>query len=80
MRIEIPDNILKKSNITESQLKTEFAIFLFSKNIMTFGQASNFANIDSFEFQKLLGARKISIHYDEKDLEDDLETIKRVMK
>jgi len=80
MRLEIPDNFLKKSNLTESQLKVEFAIFLFSKNIMTLGQASNFANIDSFEFQKQLGERKISIHYDEKDFDDDLQTIKRVIK
>jgi predicted HTH domain antitoxin len=78
MLIEIPDNILNKSNLTENELKIEFALFLFNNSIMTLGQASNFANMDSFEFQKLLGERKISIHYDEKDLNDDLETIKRV--
>ncbi len=78
MLIEIPDNILNKSNLTENALKMEFALFLFNKNIMTLSQACNFANMDSLEFQKLLGDRKISIHYGEQDLKDDLETIKRV--
>ena len=52
MLIEIPDNILNKSNLTENALKMEFALFLFNKNIMTLSQACNFANMDSLEFQK----------------------------
>jgi predicted HTH domain antitoxin len=79
MLIEIPDNIINKSNLTEKELRIEFALILFDRGIMTLEQASNFAILDSLEFQRLLGERKISIHYNENDFEEDLETIKKLL-
>ena len=45
---------------------------------MTLEQAAKFSNLDSFEFQKLTGKRKIPIHYSENDFSDDLEMIKKI--
>ena len=80
MLIEIPDNILNKSNLSEHEIKIEFALILYEKNIFTLEQASKFAELDTFEFQKLTGERKIPIHYSESDFNDDLETIKKILK
>lgn len=77
MLIEIPDNIIN-NNLSESELKTEIALILYDKNLMTLDQASNFAGLDSLEFQKLIGKRKIPIHYTEDDFNDDLNTIKKI--
>jgi len=80
MLIEIPDNILSKNNLSEQEIKIEFALILYEKNIMTLDQASKFAFLDTFEFQKLVGERKIPIHYTEDDFYADLATIKKILR
>ncbi|HRG47578.1 MAG TPA: UPF0175 family protein, partial [Leptospiraceae bacterium] len=57
-------------------LKLEFAIYLYEKDILTLEQASKLAEISYLDFQKELGNRNISIHYDDEELERDLETLK----
>nr|NQU94589.1 UPF0175 family protein [Bacteroidota bacterium] len=36
------------------------------------GKSSEFAGLHQYEFQKVLAERKIPVHYDVNDLEDDL--------
>lgn len=76
MIIEIPDSILNK-DISEKEIKIELALILYEKNIFTLEQASKFSNLDSYEFQKLIGKNYIPIHYSSDDFKDDLETIKK---
>ncbi len=75
MKIEIPNDAIKRSNLSEQELRLELALFLFQKNIFTLESASKFAGIDSYRFQKLLGANKIPIHYSLDDFKDDLRTL-----
>ena len=72
MKIEIPDNILLQSNLTEHDLRVEMALFLYQKNILSLESASHFAGVDTYSFQKILGANKIPMHYTQQDLDDDL--------
>ena len=44
---------------------------------MTLEQAAHLAGLDSYEFQKLIGDRKIPFRYTQVDFEDDTETIKK---
>ena len=60
----------------ESAIRQELALQLYAQNIFTFGQARRLANLSVWEFQQLLGERKIERHYNEVDLADDLSTIK----
>ena len=76
MIIEIPDEILNKNNISKERIRLEVALLLYEKNLMTIEQASRFAHIDSYEFQKILGTNKIRLHYYKDDFKDDLNTIK----
>ena len=75
MKIEIPEDILRKSNLSEKELKLELALFLYQKNILTLESASKLAEVDSYAFQKVLGQNKIPMHYTKEDFENDLQVV-----
>ncbi len=75
MRIEIPDTILLQSHLSEQQFRVQLALFLYQRNFLTLESASHLAEMDSYQFQKELGANKIPVHYTQKDFEDDLHTL-----
>jgi predicted HTH domain antitoxin len=75
MTLMIPDEILHASRLSERELKVEIAIMLFEKEKLTLGQASRLAAMDRLEFQHLLASRRIPVHYDVADFEQDLETL-----
>jgi predicted HTH domain antitoxin len=64
-------------NQGEQAIRQEIAIQLYSENIFTFGQARHLANLSVWEFQKILGEKKVSRHYDEADLAQDMTTIEK---
>jgi predicted HTH domain antitoxin len=76
MSVTISDEFLQTAKISERELKLEIAIILFQKRKITLGTASQFAEMSQLEFQRILGSRKISIHYDSEDLYEDLQTLK----
>lgn len=59
----------------EQAIRLEIALQLYEQNIFTFGQARRLANLSVWEFQQLLGLKKIPRHYDEEDLAQDFTTI-----
>ena len=64
--------------MTEGELLLRIAVMLFQEEKLTLAQASQFAGIHQMEFQKELARRKISIHYGEEYLFNDLETIAKI--
>jgi predicted HTH domain antitoxin len=64
-------------NQGEQAIRQKIAIQLYSKNIFTLGQARHLANLSVWEFQKILGEKKVSRHYDEADLAQDMTTIEK---
>ncbi len=80
--MNIPDTIMRvlganKKNI-DRVLKQELALHYFEKKRLTFGQARELANLSTWEFLDLLRERKIPLHYELEELEEDLETIERI--
>jgi predicted HTH domain antitoxin len=59
----------------EQAIRQEIAVQLYAQNIFTFGQSRQLANLSVWEFQQLLGEKKISRHYDETDLAQDIAAI-----
>jgi len=59
----------------EQAIRQEIAVQLYAQNIFTFGQSRQLANLSVWEFQQLLGEKKISRHYDEADLAQDVAAI-----
>ncbi len=75
MIITIPDDVLKHSNISERQLLLELAVYLYSKKILTIGQARKLAKLDLIAFQQQLAHREININYTIQDLEKELKNL-----
>ena len=50
----------------------ELALSLYAQGVLSFGKASELAELTSLEFGVLLGKRNIPRQYDETDLQDDI--------
>lgn len=78
MSIIISDEILTATRMTESEMKQEIAVMLFQKDKLTLGQASQLADMNRIAFQHLLASRKIPVHYDIEDLEQDIKNLQQM--
>jgi predicted HTH domain antitoxin len=76
MSVVIPDEVLRSSGMTGPELLQEVAILLFQRERLTLAQASRLAGIGRLQFQHLLASRRIPVHYDVADFEQDLETLR----
>lgn len=74
----IPDDILQAAHLSPEELKREVAVLLFAQRRLTLGQARRLADMPRLAFQHLLASRGISPHYDAEDLEDDVETLRKL--
>jgi predicted HTH domain antitoxin len=55
-----------------AKLRTEIALALYRRGVLSYGKARRLAKIDRWDFEELLGERKIPRHYTEADLQDDI--------
>jgi predicted HTH domain antitoxin len=78
MSVVIPDNIVYSTRMTEEELLQEIAILLYQKEKLSMGQASKLARMNQWQFQLLLGSRKIPVHYDVTEFESDLNTLREM--
>lgn len=72
MIIEIPDELLVHTSLSEQDVKVEVLAFLYFKGVLTLEKASRLAGVTRLDFQHILSDRNIPIHYDIADLEMDL--------
>jgi predicted HTH domain antitoxin len=75
MIVEIPDQIIKQSELSVKEILLKVALVLFEEEKLTLGQASKLAGLHQFEFQKELASRNIPVQYGEGDYQNDLKTI-----
>ncbi|TAF08339.1 MAG: UPF0175 family protein [Nostocales cyanobacterium] len=75
MSLVISDDIIKASGLSEKELVLELIILLFQRKKISIGKASQLAQMPLLEFQNELAMRNVSIHYDETDLEIDLQNL-----
>ena len=82
IQIEIPEKIVFSLKIPESELQqrlqTELAIRLYQKGILGFGKARELADLNKWHFQEILAKESISMNYDADELEEDLETMRKL--
>lgn len=74
MSLVIPDEFLQTAHISEVDLKLEIALLLFQQEKITLATASQFVGMSQLGFQRILGSRRIPIHYGVEDLPQDLIT------
>ncbi len=78
MKIEIDNSIMTYLALNEQEVKTEIAIHFFSINKLTLAQAAKLAGLHSMVFQKILASRKIPVHYNEQNFQEDLLTMQTI--
>ena len=76
--IEIPREVLHAARMTPRDMRRELAIYLFQQGRLSFGKAREMAGMTVWAFQQLLASREIPVHYDVKDYEEDLRTLKEL--
>jgi predicted HTH domain antitoxin len=78
MSIDISDEILSATRMTEAEMRQEIAVMLFQQEKLTLAQASRFAGMNRITFQHLLASRQIPVHYDVEDFEQDLKNLREM--
>ena len=78
MTLNISDQVLQASGLTEEELTLEIAVALYQREILSLGKAAELANLHRMAFQAALSERKVPINYSVEDLEADLATLNRV--
>ena len=76
--LEIPQDILDSARLTLDELKVELAISLYSQRRLSIGKARELAGLSLWDFRQLLGLRRISTHYDNEDLDEDLKAFREL--
>jgi predicted HTH domain antitoxin len=78
VNIKIDDGLLHGVKLSPEQVRLELAVGLFSDRKVTLGRGAEIAGIPQVEFMRELGRRKIPMHYDIEDFEEDLRTLKQL--
>lgn len=76
--LTISDNWLQSAKLTEAEVRTELALSLLESGRITFEQAQELAEMETFNFLELLRQRGIELTYDVSDFEQDIQTLKRL--
>lgn len=76
MSVEITDDLVEATGLTEAELRLEIAVALFASERLTLAQASRLAAMPQADFLRELGSREVPIHYGVPELEQDLETMR----
>ena len=73
--VEVDQDILDSARLTPSELKVEIAVHLYEQGRLSVGKGRELADMTLWEFRQLLASRRISPHYDETDLDEDVATL-----
>ncbi len=80
--LEIPDEITAGLRLPPDEqlarIRSELAIRLYQKRILSFAKARALAQMSKWEFHSLLGQENIERTYDLEELETDLETLEKL--
>jgi predicted HTH domain antitoxin len=77
MSLQIPAEILSAVKLppkeVEHEFRKELALALYQRGVLSLGKARLLAQMTRWEFEELLGQRKILRHYTDVDLEEDIQ-------
>lgn len=77
LKLEVPQEVLEAVKLPpaeiEAELRKELALALYRRGVLALGKARILAQMSRWQFEDLLGERKIPRHYTESDLTDDIQ-------
>jgi predicted HTH domain antitoxin len=79
--VELPDSVAEALRLAppdaEAEVRKELALALYARGILGFGKARELCGLTKWQFEELLGSRKVVRPYDEDDLAADLAYARR---
>jgi predicted HTH domain antitoxin len=79
--VELPDSVAEALRLAppdaEAEVRKELALALYARGILGFGKARELCGLTKWQFEELLGRRKVVRPYDEDDLAVDLAYARR---
>ena len=79
--LDIPESVAQSLRLPAPEvvprLRTELAVALYARGILSFGKASELAEASRFAFADLVAQRDIPRHYTEDELTQDLDYARR---
>jgi predicted HTH domain antitoxin len=79
--VELPDSVAEALRLAppdaEAEVRKELALALYARGILGFGKARELCGLTKWQFEELLGRRKVVRPYDEDDLAADLDYARR---
>jgi predicted HTH domain antitoxin len=79
--LDIPESIVRSLRLpapeVAARLRAELAVALYARGILSFGKASELAELSRFAFADLIAQREIPRHYTEDELTQDLHYARR---
>lgn len=74
--LEVTPEVIEATRLPYTEIAKEFrkelAIALYQRGVLPLGKVRVLAQVTRWEFEAMLGERKITRHYTETDLEDDI--------
>lgn len=77
MQLEIPDEIVRASGLTEADCRIELSVGLYADRRISLAQALRLSGLNRFEFDKHLAQRNIAL-YTVNDLYEDVATLREL--
>lgn len=75
--LEIPEHVLESVKLPPDEIEKEFrqelALALYQRGVLSSSKACVLAQTTRWEFEMLLGHRRVPRHYSEVDLEEDIQ-------
>lgn len=71
MPLIISDETLQATHLSKEEMLVEIALALYAAERFTMAQATHFAGLSRMEFQRCAADRRIAVHYDREELEED---------
>jgi predicted HTH domain antitoxin len=76
LMLEVPGEIVRALRLppgeAEKELRKELALALYGRGVLSLGKARALAQMTRWDFEELLGQRRIVRHYTRADLEEDI--------
>lgn len=81
LHLDIPESVVRSLKLPateiEHRLRAELAVALYAQGIISFGKASELAEVSRIAFADLVSQRNIPRHYTEEELKQDLAYARR---
>ena len=75
MSFVISDELVRASGFSEHELLLEVVLMLFRTDKISLGKASEVMGMHRMQFQQLLNERRICIHYDTTEFQEDFKAL-----